>query len=84
MGFTRPRSFLREGCALTAPFHPHCAPIAGGAAVSFLWHFPSASHIRPSFPRRCLLAALPLAGILPCGARTFLTRKGATTLLPWG
>ena len=52
----------------------------------FLWHFPSASHIQPNSPnlRCCLLAALPLAGILPCDARTFLTRMGATTLLPWG
>lgn len=38
-------------------------PRTGGAAVCFLWHFPRG---RPH---------QPLAGILPCGARTFLPRR---------
>ena len=46
-------------CALTAPFHPCHAP-EGRSAVYSLLHFPSAR------------AAQPLAGILPCEARTFL------------
>ncbi|GGQ93436.1 hypothetical protein GCM10008957_01790 [Deinococcus ruber] len=54
-----------------------------GAAVWFLWHCPSASHVSRGTPASArLLAAQPLAGILPCGARTFLTRKGATMFLP--
>ena len=56
-------------CALTAPFQlfsRFCAPkrVFAGES-SFLWHFPSG---RP---------AQPLAGILPYGARTFLTPKRA-------
>ena len=50
----------RRRCALTAPFHPYLCP-EGPSAVCFLLHFPSG---RP---------ALPLASILPCGVRTFLS-----------
>ncbi len=63
--------------ALTPPFHP--CPHRGRPrplAVSSLWHFPSGC------------PAQPLAGTLPYGARTFLTRRfgppGATAPLPWG
>ena len=53
---------LRRWCALTAPFQLFSRV---ARESSFLWHFPSG---RP---------ARPLAGILPCGARTFL-------IAPWG
>ena len=62
-------------CALTAPFQlfsRFCAPkrVFAGES-SFLWHFPSG---RP---------AQPLAGILPCGARTFLAPlRGYATVWP--
>ena len=50
-------------CALTAPFQLFSRRPKGAAGeFSFLWHFPSG---RP---------AQPLAGILPCGVRTFLTQ----------
>lgn len=65
-------------CALTAPFQLfsrfvrvalHNTFRAGES--SFLWHFPSG---RP---------AQPLAGILPCGARTFLAPlRGYATVWP--
>ena len=52
----------RRRCALTAPFHPCLIPPVGGpSAVCFLLHFPSGC------------PALPLASILPCGVRTFLS-----------
>ena len=61
-------------CALTAPFHPYLSPALPPApsAVSFLWHFPSAH------------AAQALPGTLPCGARTFLPRRGAWRDCPAG
>src|SRR5690606_13315781 len=55
------------GCwwALTPPFHPCLCPSwVGPSAVCSLWHFPSG---RP---------ARLLAGILPCGVRTFLGPLG--------
>ena len=48
-------------CALTAPFQLFSPGPWPKRESPFLWHFPSG---RP---------ARPLAGILPCGARTFLT-----------
>lgn len=45
-------------------------PRTGGAAVCFLWHFPRG---RPH---------QPLAGILPCGARTFLKQSKNCLRLP--
>ena len=57
-------------CALTAPFqlfscvaHAACRCMFRAGEFSFLWHCPSG---RP---------AQPLAGILPCGARTFLAPR---------
>ena len=59
-------------CALTAPFqlfscvaHAACRCMFRAGEFSFLWHCPSG---RP---------AQPLAGILPCGARTFLAPRRA-------
>ena len=57
MGFTQLRMLPRGRWSLTPPFHPYL-PEAGGY---FLLHWPG------SFLRRTL------SGILPCGARTFLT-----------
>lgn len=55
-------------CALTAPFQLFSRRPKGAAGeFSFLWHFPSG---RP---------AQPLAGILPCGVRTFLTQASVKT-----
>jgi hypothetical protein len=59
VGFAVPRLSPAARCALTAPFHPCLCP-RGPSAVCFLLHFPW-----PLDPR-------PLAGTLPCGARTFL------------
>ena len=54
-------------CALTAPFHPCLCP-EGPSAVYSLLHFPS--------PRD----ARPLAGTVPCGARTFLAKPRSLAL----
>ena len=53
--------------SLTPPFHP-CLCLCRPSAVSSLLHFPS--------PR----GARPLAGTLPCGARTFLESCNAEAL----
>ena len=52
-------------CALTAPFQLFSLGASPQRESSFLWHCPSGCPARP------------LAGILPCGARTFLTE------MPW-
>ena len=57
MGFSKPRCCQRAGALL--PHRFSFSPACAGE-FTFLWHFPSG---RP---------AQPLAGILPCGARTFL------------
>lgn len=59
-GLPCPRRCRRGGALLPQPFHPCLCPRRGPSAVCSLWHFPS--------PRD----ARPLAGTLPCGARTFL------------
>ncbi len=61
VGFTMPLLLPGARWALTPPFHPCLCP-CGPSAVCSLLHFPSAC------------AARPLAGTLPCGARTFLDR----------
>ena len=58
MGFSKPRCCQRAGALL--PHRFSFSPACAGE-FTFLWHFPSG---RP---------AQPLAGILPFGARTFLT-----------
>ena len=55
-----PRRYRRGGALLPRPFHPCLCSRREPSAVCFLWHFPW-----PRGPR-------PLAGTLPCGARTFL------------
>lgn len=62
MGFSKPRCCQRAGALL--PHRFSFSPACAGE-FTFLWHFPSG---RP---------AQPLAGILPFGARTFLTPCGA-------
>lgn len=64
MGFSKPRRCRRAGALLPHRFSFSPDRAAAGES-SFLWHFPSG---RP---------AQPLAGILPLGARTFLTPKRA-------
>ena len=59
-GVCQADALLRRWCALTAPFQLFSRV---ARESSFLWHFPSG---RP---------ARPLAGILPCGARTFLIAR---------
>ena len=56
-------------CCRETPFHPCLIP-CGPSAVCSLLHFPS--------PR----GARPLAGILPCGARTFLHAHEARSDCP--
>jgi hypothetical protein len=53
--------------SLTPPFHP-CLCACAPSAVCSLWHFPS----------HC--CARPLAGTLPCGARTFLDHASVTAI----
>jgi hypothetical protein len=55
-----PRRCRRGGALLPQPFHPCLCSRREPSAVCSLWHFPW-----PRGPR-------PLAGTLPCGARTFL------------
>ena len=58
-GVYQAAALLQRWCALTTPFQ--LFPHTHRREFSFLWHFPS------GYP------AQPLAGILPLGARTFLT-----------
>jgi hypothetical protein len=62
VGFAKPPRCRDAGALL-----PHRFSFSWGGEplreFSFLWHFPSAR------------AALPLAGTLPCGVRTFLTPR---------
>lgn len=68
MGFSKPRCCQRAGALL--PHRFSFSPACAGE-FTFLWHFPSG---RP---------AQPLAGILPCGARTFLAPlRGYATVWP--
>jgi hypothetical protein len=62
MGFALPAGLLRPRCALTAPFHPYLPRKAAGGIFSVALSVKSAL----SEPPR------PLAGMLPCGDRTFL------------
>ena len=61
VGFAVPLPLPAARWALTPPFHPCLCP-CGPSAVCSLLHFPSPCDARP------------LAGTLPCGARTFLDR----------
>src|SRR6202044_1911669 len=69
MGFALPEGSLPPRCALTAPFHPYRRPDlrpTPGGIFSVALSVKSAL----SEPPR------PLAGMLPCGDRTFLSRAG--------
>ena len=69
MGFSKPRRCRRAGALLPHRFSFSRRALRRGACAGefpFLWHCPSG---RP---------AQPLAGILPCGARTFLAPQCAT------
>lgn len=77
MGFSMPPGLLQERWAFTPPFHPYRKAVkpAGGlfsVARSVVEGF------RPSLPR---VSSVRLRGILPCGVRTFLPRKGDPP--PW-
>ena len=65
MGFALPDESLRPRCALAAPFHPYRrsrqAPPGGGI-------FSVALSVKPALSE----SPRPLAGMLPCGDRTFL------------
>jgi len=62
MGFALPQLLPVARWALTPPFHPY--PLTHGEwAVCSLWHFPEGHPYRV------------LPGILPCGARTFLSAE---------
>ncbi len=69
-------------CALTAPFHPDWSVVQRFIFCCTVRRLRACS----KFPSSGSLAAQPLAGILPCGARTFLTRvaSGATVPLSSG
>jgi hypothetical protein len=75
VGFTLPPALLPARCALTAPFHPYrCTGqlqrAAHAVAVCFLWHLPSTGPAETTTP-----ASRTLSGTLPCGVRTFLSRR---------
>jgi len=59
-GFSVPSPLPEKRWALTPPFHPYRPRPKARQAVPFLWHSPSDR------------SALPLAGLPPCGVRTFL------------
>ena len=65
MGFAVPQLLPAARWALTPPFHPGPPPHAAGRVDCSLWHFPR------GHPHR------ELPGILPCGARTFLSATTA-------
>ena len=67
MGFAKPCRCRHAGALL--PHRFSFSPVETGE-FSFLWHFPS------SCP------AQPLAGILPCGARTFLACDAYAAVWP--
>jgi hypothetical protein len=64
-----PKPLPASRWALTPPFHPYLMRLAPVRRFTFLWHFPR------GFPHR----ALP--GILPCGARTFLSGRNPSERL---
>jgi hypothetical protein len=72
MGFALPDELLRPRCALTAPFHPYRRfereAQAGGGIFSV------ALSVKPALSE----SPRPLAGMLPCGDRTFLPIGGKT------
>ena len=67
MGFTLPDELLRPRCALTAPFHPYLRHEAAGGIFSV------ALSVKPALSE----SPRPLAGMLPCGDRTFLPAAAA-------
>src|SRR5579884_280528 len=69
MGFALPNELLHSRCALTAPFHPY-RPMRGGGIFS----------VALSVKRALSAPSRPLAGMLPCGDRTFLSHD---SFEPW-
>ena len=67
MGFAKPCRCRHAGALL--PHRFSFSPVETGES-SFLWHFPSGC------------PAQPLAGILPCGARTFLACDAYAAVWP--
>src|SRR5271170_4961570 len=65
MGFALPSGSLPPRCALTAPFHPYRKPSLRPAAGGIFSVALSVKSALSEPPR-------PLAGMLPCGDRTFL------------
>ncbi len=73
VGFTLPPALRPERCALTAPFHPyHCVGQPFGLAPRFSGGMFSVALCRP---RALKPASRTLSGTLPCGVRTFLSRR---------
>src|SRR5580658_7134290 len=72
VGFTLPPALLPARCALTAPFHPyHCAGQPFGLASRQRRYV----FCGTSRPRALKPASRTLSGTLPCGVRTFLSRR---------
>lgn len=71
MGFTKPPCCHDAGGLLHHRFSFSLTRLSGQRESSFLRHFPSG---RPAWP---------LASILPCGARTFLTCEHAARAIAW-
>jgi hypothetical protein len=81
VGFTLPPPLLTARCALTAPFHPyHCGTGRRGVHPSDRPFMPKHVQRRYVFcgtgrPRAFKPASRTLSGTLPCGVRTFLSRR---------
>ena len=67
-------------CALTAPFHPCLCPSLGRPGHRRSALCGTFRHVRSASRRASRARALP--GTLPCGARTFLRRRGASDTRP--
>ena len=70
MGFALPSGSLPPRCALTAPFHPYRKRRAFTRNPGGIFSVALSVKSALSEPPR------PLAGMLPCGDRTFLPRTG--------
>ena len=72
VGFTLPPALLPARCALTAPFHPYSC---GGQPFGLASRQGRYVLCGTSRPRTLKPASRTLSGTLPCGVRTFLSRR---------
>src|SRR5258708_20347606 len=80
MGFALPAALLRPRCALTAPFHPYpgrCPSTPSAARRTDAAEAPRGGIFSVALSVKPALSEppRPLAGMLPYGDRTFLSRN---------